>query len=339
MIEMQQYLEYVYQQKCSDLHLKAGNCAYVRKNGILSPLGNYIFENEDILTFCEKYANENIDIKDYKKTIDFSFNYKNVRFRGNAYHDHNGFCVSLRRIELLSTDFSELGIPVILKNLVDKPSGLILVTGPTGSGKSTTLAALINYINETEKKHIITIEDPIEHVFKTKNSVITQKELTIDVDNFYDSIVSAVREDPDIIVIGEMRDKESIEAALTAAETGHLVLSTLHTRNAASTISRIIDTFPTDKQKQILGQLSLNLLAVLSQQLLPSIDGSRLHLATELMIVNSAVATNIKQNKCHLISDMIELGKKDGMHLMSNSIKDLLVKGCISKETADKYIN
>ena len=336
-INTDKYLEYAYTYDLSDLHLKTGNHPFGRKLGRLFTISEAVVSDEDVINFNNKYSIRKIGINDKTTVNDFSFNYKDVRFRANVYHDYNGFCISLRQLKLFSTDLAVLGVPESIKDLVLKPNGLILITGPTGSGKSTTLAALVDLLNKNTTKHIITVEEPIEYVFKSDKSLITQREVGIDAESFESAIIDSVREDPDVIIVGEMRDRNSIESALVAAETGHLVLSTLHTRNATSTVSRIIDMFESDKQNQILNQLSTTLLAVLSQQLLPSIDNSKLHLATEYMIVNNAVASNIKQNKTQMIANMIGLGKKDGMHLMEDSINELSSKGLISEDTVIKY--
>lgn len=336
-INIDKYLEYAYTNDLSDLHLKSQNHPFGRKLGRLFTISDVVVSDEDVINFNNKYSSRKISINDKTAVNDFSFNYKDVRFRANVYHDYNGFCISLRQLKLFSTDLQVLGVPESIKDLVLKPNGLILITGPTGSGKSTTLAALVDFLNKNTTKHIITVEEPIEYVFKPDKSLITQREVGTDTISFESAIIDSVREDPDVIIVGEMRDRNSIEAALVAAETGHLVLSTLHTRNATSTVSRIIDMFSSDKQNQILNQLSTTLLAVLSQQLLPSIDNTKLHLATEYMIVNNAVASNIKQNKTQMIANMIGLGKKDGMHLMEDSISELSRKGLISEETVIKY--
>lgn len=334
---IERYIEYAYTNAASDLHLKARNNPYARKLGKLYPIDDAVICDQDIIDLNNKYSDKKIGPLDQTRVNDFSFDYKDVRFRANVYHDYNGFCISLRQLKLFSTDLSVLGVPESIKELVSKPSGLLLITGPTGTGKSTTLAALIDYLNNNSNKHIITVEEPIEYVFAANKSLITQREVGTDALSFESAIVDAVREDPDVIIIGEMRDRNSIEAALVAAETGHLVLSTLHTRNATSTITRIIDMFPSEKQNQILSQLSTSLIGVLSQQLLPNVDYTKLHLATEYMIVNNAISSNIKQNKTQMIANMIELGKKDGMHLMEDSINELHRNGLISDETVLRY--
>ena len=242
---------------------------------------------------------------------------------------------SLRLLKLFSTDFDVLGLPQILKKVVNKQGGLILFTGPTGSGKSTSMAALVNFLNETEAKHIITIEDPIEYVFQSNKCLINQRQLNEDTSSFEQSIVESLRQDPDIIIVGEMRDKKSIEAALSAAETGHIVLSTLHTRDAASTIFRIVEMFETEKQNQILSQLSSSLLCICSQQLLSSVNQDRVYLATELLLANNAIRANIKSNKIQMISNMITIGKQEGMYSMADSVKKLYQEGKISKESFD----
>lgn len=330
-----QLIEYVYMNTYSDLHLCAKTLPAIRKNTNIVYLNGNLITDEDVLSIYTTYCSQNIDRENKTKAYDFSFEYKDVRFRANLFHDKNGYNISLRLLKLFSTDFDVLGLPQVLKKVVDKQGGLILFTGPTGSGKSTSMAALVNYLNETESKHIITIEDPIEYVFESNKCLINQRQLNEDTISFEKSIVEALRQDPDIIIVGEMRDKKSIEAALSAAETGHIVLSTLHTRDAASTIFRIVEMFETDKQNQILSQLSSSLLCVLSQQLLPGSNQDRVYLATELLLANNAIKANIKANKIQMISNMITLGKSEGMYSMADSVKKLYQEGKISRESFD----
>lgn len=278
---IEEYLDFVLANNCTSLHLKACKCAYARKMGRIFQIDDRVISNQEIIDFNNKYSKDKIEDYIHKETIDFSIEYKDARFRINTYHDRYGYCMAFRLLKSFSTDFDILRIPEKLKELVTKQSGLILITGPTGSGKSTTLAAIVNYINNVKNAHIISVEDPIEYTFESNESLVTQREIGVDAVSFEQSVIDAIREDPDVMVIGEMRDRESIEATLMAAETGHMVLSTLHTKNATSTVNRIIDMFPPDKQGQILDQLSNSLICILSQQLLPAKDNSRLYLATE----------------------------------------------------------
>lgn len=334
---IEEYLDYVLNDNCTSLHIKANRCSYARKMGRIFQIDDRIFSDQEVIDFNNKYSKDKIGESIHKETIDFSIEYKDARFRVNTYHDRNGYCLALRLIKLFSTDFSVLRIPEKLKDLVTKQSGLILITGPTGSGKSTTLAALVNYINNVKNAHIISVEDPIEYTFDANECLITQREIGIDATSFEQSVIDAIREDPDVMVIGEMRDRESIEATLMAAETGHLVLSTLHTKNATSTINRIIDMFPPDKHGQILDQLSNSLICVLSQQLLPAKDNSRLYLATEFLINNNAISSNIKQNKTQMLANILELGSRDSMYLMNKSIDELVKKGVVDSKIAEMY--
>ena len=230
-----------------------------------------------------------------------------------------------------------MGIPEILKKLARRKSGLLLVTGPTGSGKTTTLTCLIDYINNNYMSHIITLEDPIEYVHTPKKCLISQREIGITSSGYDDAIVEALREDPDIILIGEMRDRESISGALRAAETGHLVLSTLHTKGAANTITRIVDVFPPDQQNQVRMQLSLSLLGVISQQLVPRIDRPGRVLATEVMVGTLPLQNLIRQQKVHMISSTLDLSAADGMYTMKHSLEDLLKRGVIDRSDYDNY--
>ena len=319
----------------SDIHFKTGILPHIRKGGTIIPIGNEIMTDEAIYSFIKKkvpYA-EN----EHNRAYDFSFSIGQSRFRGNAFHDSGGWSVALRNLWIQIFDFRKLGIPDILKDFAKNPSGLILVTGPTGSGKTTTLTCLLDFINHRTKKHIITMEDPVEYLYTMDKCIISQREIGKDTDSYERSIVEAMREDPDIIMIGEMRDLASIEAALRAAETGHLVLSTLHTRDSASTINRIIDIFPVDQQQQIRTQLALCLIGSVSQQLIPSTVPGERCLATEVMRVTYPVRALIRENKVHMMSNVIQTSGADGMYTMRKSLENLLRAGKITKETFDEY--
>ena len=331
------YVEVAYVIVASDIHLKAASYPCIRKGGVLYKVEDRLLTNEEIIDFINSHHLATLT-NDSTKALDFSFGYKDVRFRANFYHSVKGVGLALRLLKLLSTDFSVLGLPEKLKEISDKSSGLIMITGPTSSGKTTTLAALVDYINHNKNFHIVSLEDPIEYLFEDRLSVITQKEMRRDFTSFGEAIPELMREDPDIIIVGEMRDKESIEAALRAAETGHLVFSTLHTRGAVSTISRIIDIFPPDQQDQIRTQLSMCLLGVLSQQLLPSTDDGKRVLATEFMIANTSISSSIKSKNLAMVANSIELGGRDGMYTMKSSLEALHNQGKISDETLKHYI-
>ncbi|MCD7728409.1 MAG: PilT/PilU family type 4a pilus ATPase [Clostridia bacterium] len=322
----------------SDIHLKAGCPPKIRKSGEIVTLNDTPLTSEDIIGFIKE--NTQVDVENLvndNHAADFSMSVDGLRLRGNAYRDNNGINVSLRILTLINASFTELGIPEILKKISTRRSGLILITGPTGSGKTTTLTYLLQYINQTQKKHIIMIEDPIEFIHENSNSIFSQREIGRDTVSFGDAITEAMREDPDIIVVGEMRDRTSIEAALRAAETGHLVLSTLHTKGATNSITRVVDVFPTEQQNQIRTQLSMSLLAVVSQQLCPGTEKGKRHLATEVMVTNIPIRALIKQDKLSLIVSTIQTSRNEGMYTMRQSLSSLLEKGKITKETYEDY--
>ncbi|MDD2870992.1 MAG: PilT/PilU family type 4a pilus ATPase [Candidatus Gracilibacteria bacterium] len=260
------------------------------------------------------------------------------RFRVNCYMDTRGFSIAMRRIPNSVPTFKELGLGEHIQEMCNKSKGLILVTGPTGSGKSTNLAAMIDYINSNFNKHIITIEDPVEFSFKSKKSLINQREVGSHTKGFEPAIRASLREDPDVIMVGEMRDPETIKAAITLAETGHLVLSTLHTNDSVQTIDRIVDVFPSSQQKQIRMQLAMNLVGVVSQRLLTRSDMEGRIAAREILITNDAVKNLIIQGKTHQLYSVLEVGQKQGMILMDKYLLALYTKGYISKDTMMSYV-
>jgi len=272
-----------------------------------------------------------------KLEIDFSTKLSNdVRFRVNAFHQINGLAAAFRVIPNEVLGFDELHVPEILKKLAMKEKGLILLTGPTGSGKSTTLAAMIDAINDNKYCHIITIEDPIEFVHKSKNSLINQRELGHDTWSFTAALRSALREDPDVILVGEMRDLETVSLALTAAETGHLVLATLHTSSATKSIDRMIDMFPKEQQAQVRSMLSESLEGVVAQKLLPKKDGKGRVPAIEIMIANSAVRNLIREEKTYQIPSVIQSGTKEGMQTLDQSLYNHVMNGILDRKVAEK---
>ena len=269
--------------------------------------------------------------------LDFSYGIQGLsRFRVNIYKDRGNYAAAFRVIASKVPSFKELGLSDTVRKIAEKPRGLVLVTGPTGSGKSTTLAAMINYINETRSEHILTIEDPIEFIHPSKRSIIHQRELGQDTRSFANALKSALREDPDIILLGELRDRETMSTAMTAVETGHLVFSTVHTEGAAKTIDRLIDIFPADQQQQIRVQLSTSLKAVISQRLLPRATGGRVA-AFEMMFVTKAISNLIRENKTANIDQSIQLGSQTGMITMKKSIEGLLKQGIITAQTAKAW--
>jgi len=271
-----------------------------------------------------------------KGGADFAFGFENgSRFRAAVYRERSGMAIALRLLPNRMMSFEEVGLPLSIKNLLLKPRGLILVTGPTGSGKTTTLATMLDFINIEQDRHLITIEDPIEYYHDHKKCLVTQREVGVDVTTFSEATVRALRQDPDVILVGEMRDLETMEAAITAAETGHLVFSTLHTTGAAKTVNRIIDVFPVAQQEQIRTQLSTNLLAVISQELLPKIGGGRVA-AFEIMVMTSSISHLIRENQVHKIISDIQTGKRFGMVLLDDFLADLFRSGKVEYAEAMK---
>ena len=259
-----------------------------------------------------------------------------TRIRANIYHQRNNLAASIRLLEQNIPTFAELGLPTAIKEMAETPRGLVLVTGPTGSGKSTTLASIVAYINKTRSRHIITIEDPIEYVYPYNKAMIHQREVGRDVDNFSSALRSALREDPDIILVGEMRDFETIQAAISAAETGHLVLSTLHTTSAAQTIERVIDACPLEGRDQVRSQFSNVIRGVFTQQLLPRKDGQGRVLASEVMIGTPAITNLIRENKALQIPAMMQAGRSAGMRTMNEDLANLIRQDLVTKEEAYK---
>ena len=336
---LEQLLRSIKDYGASDLHLNVNAEPMLRLDGKLTPLNLPKLTNEDVIQLCYSVLTEKQKAtfeEDFE--LDFSFEIPNVaRFRANYYYEREHVAAVFRIIPERPLTLDELKAPLIFKKIVRREKGLILVTGPTGSGKSTTLAAMINEINEMFAKHIITIEDPIEFVHQHKKSLISQREVGRDTKAFLNALRAALREDPDVILIGEMRDKETIGAAITAAETGHLVFGTLHTNSASQTINRIVNVFPADEQDQIRTQLSMALLAVISQSLLPKIGGGRIA-AHEIMVNNPAIANLIRENKIQQIYSQLQLNQGvTGMQTMNQVLSDYVRKHLIDKETAMAY--
>jgi len=271
------------------------------------------------------------------KEFDFSFAFGELgRFRVNAFHERGNLAAALRLIPNEIKSVQELGLPPVVLSFADYPRGLVLVTGPTGSGKSTTLAALVDKINSEKAQHIITIEDPIEFTHKSKKSVVVQREVHYDTYSFSAALRSSLRQDPDVVLIGEMRDLETISSAITIAETGHLVFATLHTNSAAQSIDRMIDVFPAEQQPQIRSQLAGILMAVCSQRLIPAIGGGRV-VAAEIMIANSAVRSIIREGKTHQLDTTIQTGANEGMQTMDRTLAKLVQQGTVTYDDARDY--
>ena len=324
-------------QGASDLHIAAGTPPQIRLRGSLVPLNFPVLAPSDTQGLCYSVITD-LQKKKFEETheLDFSFSQKGVsRFRGNLYYDRGSVAGAFRVIphEIPSIDL--LGLPPMIREIIKSPRGLVLVTGPTGSGKTTTLASMIDEINQTRHEHIITIEDPIEYVFPHKGCLVNQREIGQDSSSFSEALRHILREDPDVVLVGEIRDMETMEAALTIAETGHLTFGTLHTNSAVQTISRVIDIFPPNQQPEVRSSLSLSLVAVLSQTLIPRIDTAGRVLAAELMIPNAAIRNLIRENKIHQIYSQLQLGQeKFGMQTLNQALASLVNKKIISEEDA-----
>lgn len=336
-----QLLEKTFHDKASDLHLTVGVTPVFRINGNLKSYGLNILKEQDIKRMLEELLSpKKMGEFELKGEIDFSYAIpEQCRFRINAYRQQNNIAIAIRIIESRIPSIEELGMPNVLYTLADKPQGLILVTGPTGSGKSTTLASMIDYINSTTSKHIITLEDPIEYVHTHKKSIVNQREVGSDTHSFSNGLRGALRQDPDVILVGEMRDLETISTAITAAETGHLVMATLHTSSAPTTIDRIIDVFPAHQQGQIRIQLANVLQGIVSQRLFISKDETGRVAATEILIQTPSVANLIRNEKVHQIQNVMQTSRSLGMHTLESSIRQLITTGKISLEVAQAYMN
>lgn len=337
--ELNDLLDILIDEKGSDLHLSVGSNPMIRIDGSLVPLTKKpVLVPEDAEGFVKvmlteaKFERFMIDHE-----VDFSYAYKDgLRFRGNAFFQSGTISVALRYIPNDILTFEELSLPPILESFTRRPQGFFLCVGPVGQGKSTTLASMVELINQTRAEHIVTIEDPVEFVYEPKQSLIEQREVRVDTADFGVALHSAFRQDVDVILVGEMRGRDTISTAVTAAETGHLVLSTLHTNNAAQTIDRIIDTFPAGQQDQIRLQLSGSLLGIFSQRLIPRINGGQVP-AYELLINTPAVSNLIRERRTHEIQTVVETGLDQGMIDMNRSLTELVQRGEITVENAFAY--
>jgi twitching motility protein PilT len=332
-------LEEVIKKKASDLHLQVSLPPMLRVDGALTPVASAdVLTEETIEALIFAILDEDqkqILLKD--KEFDFSFAFGDLgRFRVNAFHEKGNLAAALRLIPNQIQTIEQLGLPAIVGKFAEYPRGLVLVTGPTGSGKSTTLAALIHKINTERAEHIITIEDPIEFTHKSHKSVIVQREVHYDTYSFSAALRSSLREDPDVVLIGEMRDLETIAAAITIAETGHLVFATLHTNSASQSIDRMIDVFPPHQQPQIRAQLANILMAICSQRLAPTIGGGRIA-AAEILVATPAVRNIIREGKNHQLEAVIQTGAEHGMQSMDKTLVELIHKGTITYEEARNY--
>ena len=332
-------LEEIVRKNASDLHLQVGLPPMMRLDGVLAPFPGYnplnAEEVEHLVFAILDDDQQKILIKD--KEFDFSFAFGDLgRFRVNAFHERGNLAASLRLIPNQIKTIAELGMPPVIQSFADFPRGLVLVTGPTGSGKSTTLAALIDKINSEKAQHIITIEDPIEFTHKSKRSAIVQREVHYDTYSFSAALRSSLRQDPDVVLIGEMRDLETISAAITIAETGHLVFATLHTNSAAQSIDRMIDVFPPHQQSQVRSQLANILQGICAQRLVPAIGGGRV-VAAEVMVANPAIRNIIREGKTHQLDTVIQTGSDQGMQTMDRTLVKLVQSGVVTYDDAREF--
>lgn len=338
MIGLRQLLEEMVKAEASDLHLTVGSPPVIRVDGKLVRMAHDPLTPEITKKLAYSIMSEKQRLKfENNSELDLSFGIENMsRFRGNVFVQRGNVAVALRRIPYEVMSFEDLGLPKVIADLAKLQRGLILVTGPTGSGKSTTLASIIDKINRERQCHIITIEDPIEYLHRHQESIINQREVHSDTDSFSSALKYALREDPDVVLIGEMRDLETFESALTISETGHLVFATLHTNSTAESINRIIDAFPTNQQDQVRVSLSFCLQAVISQSLLPKIPGGRV-MALEIMTVTPAIRALIRDDKVHQIYSMIQSGQKYGMKTMNQSLAEHYNSGRVSINDVMSY--
>ena len=334
-IQIDKLLQVVVNKGASDLHITVGQPPVIRLHGTLTRLETKVLEPDDTVALMKSITPERCqqELQEVGGT-DFGFAFGDqARFRVSVFKQKGCVAMVLRQIPVKLLSFKDLNTPPVIADLILRPRGMILVTGPTGSGKTTTLAAMVKHLNETVDRHIITVEDPIEFYHNHIKSTINQREIGVDVPSFAEAIRRALRQDPDVILVGEMRDLETIETAITAAETGHIVFGTLHTSSAPSTISRIIDVFPTTQQDQIRTQLASAILGILCQALLPRIGGGRVA-AYEMLVVDPATANLIRENKLFRITSTMQTGAKKGMQLLDDNLFKLWQDGIIAKEDA-----
>ena len=329
---------YANEYKFSDIHLKEDQPLILRINGEMTKPSEDIISAQALKEFADKALTE--DQKTHLEEIrdvDLAIEVGDYRFRVNFFYTSGGLSAVLRKIETKIPTMEALNLPFIMQEMAEKPNGLILVTGPTGSGKSTSLAALIGEINATRKGHILTVEDPIEYIHHSKECVVSQREVGRDAHSFASALRASLREDPDVILVGEMRDRETIQLALTAAETGHLVFGTLHTSGAPNTVNRIIDVFPAGQQGQVRSQLSQSLHMVITQRLFRRIDKDGRIAAFEVMICNAAIRNLIREGKIHQITNAMQTGRSEGMVTMDKAIEELVNTGKINERDANSH--
>ncbi len=330
---MEDLLRLVVEENASDLHLSVGTPPALRIRGKLTKLSMPALTSEDTAALARAITGEDrMDKVAEEGSVDFAISFQEDRFRASVYRQRGSIGLALRLIPKNLMTLEQIGLPPAARKLLDLPRGLVLVTGPTGSGKTTTLASMLNVINQETNGHIMTIEDPIEYFHGHKRGIVNQREVGVDVPSFAEGLRRALRQDPDVILVGEMRDLETIEIAITAAETGHLVFSTLHTTGAARTVDRIVDAFPASRQEQVRIQLAGNLRAVISQLLLPRRDGKGRVAAFEMMINTPAISTLIRENKTFRIASDIQTGSKYGMVSLEAFLVELYQRGVITYE-------
>jgi len=332
-------LKLAFEKQASDIHLSVGVPPVMRMNGELVRIGENMLMPADTEEMAKAMiSSAKWSLFEEKGELDFSYGIPGVsRFRVNAFRQRSCISLAVRIVPRNIPSIDDLQLPSILKSIVEKPHGLILVTGPTGSGKSTTLASMISFMNQNMKRHVITLEDPIEYLHKHQKCIVDQREVGFDTGSFASGLKAALRQDPDVILVGELRDLETIHTAITAAETGHLVLGTLHTSSAASTVDRIIDVFPANQQPQIRLQLASVLVGVISQRLFPTVDKSGRRAVTEILLNNSAVASLIRNEKTYQIPSVIQTSRAQGMQTFESSLSEFVKAGIISSEAALPY--
>ena len=338
-LKIENLLEICVQAKASDLHIQVGLPPMLRIDGTLRPIPNMpvVTQADAEKMIFSTLDSEQQQILAKDKEFDYSFAFGSIgRFRVNAFQEMGNLAAAMRLIPDKILSCQELGLPAIVEKFTEFPRGLVLVTGPTGSGKSTTLAALLEKINQEKPVHILTIEDPIEFTYKSKKALVAQREVHYDTYSFSRALKSALREDPDVVLIGEMRDLETIQAAITVAETGHLVFATLHTNSAAQSIDRMVDVFPAHQQQQVRMQLSSVLQAVCAQRLVPAIGGGRVA-AAEIMITNPAIKSLIREGKTHQLDTAIQTGVSQGMQTMDRTLVKMVQTGVISYDDARDF--
>src|SRR5579859_1325655 len=334
-VNLRALLEEMIEKDASDLHIVAGECPKIRVDGdIVSASGSEVLTPKDTLSLAYSVLTENQKKRfETENELDFSFGIQNLaRFRGNCFKQRGCVSLVIRQIPFSVKTFTDLGLPPVVAKLTEKPRGLVLVTGPTGSGKSTTLAAMIDKINKEMKGHIITVEDPIEFIHRHQSCIVNQREVGTDTNSFQAALKYALRQDPDVVLVGEMRDLDTIQAALTIAETGHLAFATLHTNSAAETINRVIDVFPSHQQSQIRAQLAFVLEGVLTQTLLQRAKGRGRVMAAEIMICTPAIRALIRDDKVHQIESSMQSGKKYGMQTLNDALYQLYMGREVTKD-------